>query len=59
VHQAAARADPLGLQPVGSEHLDRFLASVERVNAETEHRLSDEGSSHTGLEVQPAGRQSK
>ena len=35
--------DPLNLgQMPGSEHLDRFLASVERTNAETEMRLSDD-----------------
>ena len=35
--------DPLNLGHMpGSEHLDRFLASVEKTNAETEARLSDE-----------------
>jgi len=36
------KSDPLNLGVIGSEHLDRFLASVEKINAETEFRLSDE-----------------
>ena len=59
------KPDPLNLQSVGTEHLDRFLASVEKVsvldldksikfllqvNAEREHRLSDEYQSQTEIE---------
>ena len=39
------QGDPLqlgGAEAGGSEHLDRFLASVERINAETEARLSED-----------------
>jgi hypothetical protein len=42
---------------VGTEHLDRFLASVERVNAETEHRLSDEYQSRNDIEGEKSDNQ--
>ena len=50
--------DPLNLgQMTGSEHLDRFLASVERTNAETEMRLSDDYQSGPDLSRQTPGSQ--
>ena len=36
------KSDPLNLEAMGTEHLGRFMASVEDINAETEFRLSDE-----------------
>ena len=35
---------------MGTGHLDRFLASLERFNAETEHRLSDKYQSRNDIE---------
>ena len=32
------KSDPLNLEAMGTEHLDRFMASVEDINAETEFR---------------------
>ena len=47
--------DPLNLGHVnGAEHLDRFLASVEKINAETEARLSDEYQSSSDHQQPPA-----
>lgn len=43
------KGDPLNLGAMGTEHLDRFLASVEKINAETEFRLSDEYQSQNEL----------
>ena len=43
------KSDPLNLGAIGTEHLDRFLASVEKINAETEFRLSDEYQSQNEL----------
>ena len=43
------KGDPLNLGAMGTEHLDRFLASVEKINAETEFRLSDEYQSQAEL----------
>ena len=54
-------SDPLNLGNMsGTEHLDRFLASVERINAETEFRLSDDyqsGADLGGHQQPPVGRQ--
>ena len=35
---------------MGTEHLDRFMASVEEINAETEFRLSDEYQAQSELQ---------
>ena len=52
--------DPLNLgQMPGSEHLDRFLASVERTNAETEMRLSDDYQSGPDLSRQTPASQAR
>ena len=47
-----AHSDPLNLGTMSSnEHLDRFLESVERVNAETEMRWAEENQQLHDLKI--------